>query len=98
MMNRILKLIGGAAIAAGLLSAQPAFAQDKKVALVIGNSDYKNVFSLKNPVNDAADIGDALKRVGFDVTALSNAPIADMRRTLKQFGDKAKLAEVAVVF
>lgn len=98
MMNRILQLVGGAAIAVGLLSAQPAFAQDKKVALVIGNSDYKNVFSLKNPVNDAADIGDALKRIGFDVTALSNAPVADMRRTLKAFGDKAKLAEVAVVF
>lgn len=98
MMNRILQLVGGAAIAAGLLTAQPAFAQDKKVALVIGNSDYKNVFSLKNPVNDAADVGEVLKRIGFNVTALSNAPVADMRRTLKQFGDKAKLAEVAVVF
>lgn len=97
-MNRILQFAGAAAIAAGLLSASPAFAQDKKVALVIGNSEYKNVFPLKNPVNDATDIGDALKRIGFQVTALSNAPVADMRRTLKAFGDKAKLAEVAVVF
>ena len=98
MMNRILQFAGAAAIAAGLLSAPPAFAQDKKVALVIGNAAYKNVVSLKNPVNDAADIGDALKRIGFDVTPLSNAPYADMRRSLKTFGDKAKLAEVAVVF
>jgi hypothetical protein len=97
-MNRILQFAGAAAIAAGLLSASPAFAQDKKVALVIGNAAYKNVVSLKNPVNDAADTGDALKRIGFDVITLSNAPVADMRRTLKQFGDKAKLAEVAVVF
>ncbi len=98
MMNRFLQFVGGAALAAGLLSAQTAFAQDKKVALVIGNSDYKNVFSLKNPVNDATDIGEALKRIGFDVTGLSNAPVADMRRALKQFGDKAKLSDVAVVF
>lgn len=96
MMNRILQLVGGAAIVCGLMTAQPAFAQ--KVALVIGNSEYKNVFSLKNPVNDAADTGEALKRMGFEVTALSNAPVADMRRTLKQFGEKAKLADVAVVF
>ncbi len=98
MISRMLQLAGSAAIAAGLLAAQPAFAQDRKVALVIGNSDYSNVTSLKNPVNDATDMGDALQRIGFQVTALSNAPVADMRRTLKQFGDKAKLAEVAVVF
>ena len=97
-MNRILRIAGSAALACGLLTAQPAFAQDKKVALVIGNSVYKNVFPLKNPVNDAADIGAALKRAGFDVTTLNNATIADMKRGLKQFGDKAKLSEVAVVF
>jgi hypothetical protein len=97
-MNRILQFAGAAAIAAGLFGASPALAQDKKVALVIGNAAYKNVVSLKNPVNDAADTGDALKRIGFDVTTLSDAPVADMRRTLKQFGDKARLAEVAVVF
>jgi len=98
MFNRILKFVGGVAIAAGMFGAQPVFAQDKKVALVIGNSDYKNVFSLKNPVNDAADVGEALKRIGFDVTTLSNAPVADMRRALKQFGGKAKLSDVAIVF
>lgn len=97
-MNRILQFAGAAAIAAGLLGASPAFAQDKKVALVIGNAAYKNVVSLKNPVNDAADTGEALKRIGFDVTTLSDAPVADMRRSLKAFGDKARLAEVAVVF
>ena len=97
-MNRILQFAGAAAIAAGLLGASPALAQDKKVALVIGNAAYANVVSLKNPVNDAADTGEALKRIGFVVTTLSDAPVADMRRSLKAFGDKARLAEVAVVF
>jgi hypothetical protein len=98
MMNLILKIAGSAALACGLLTAQPAFAQDKKVALVIGNSTYKNVFPLKNPVNDAADIGAALTHIGFNVTTLNNASVADMKRGLKQFGDKAKLSEVALVF
>ncbi|MFN3348323.1 caspase family protein [Pseudorhodoplanes sp.] len=98
MTNRILQFAGAAAVAAGLLTAQPAFAQDKKVALVIGNAIYQNVVPLKNPANDAADMGDALRRAGFNVTTLANARVADMRRRLKQFGDRARLAEVAVVF
>lgn len=98
MINRLLFRFACAALFAGMLSAQPAFAQDKRVALVIGNSDYKNVFPLKNPVNDAADVGTALKRIGFEVTTLTNAATADMKKALKQFGDKAKLSEVALVF
>jgi hypothetical protein len=35
------------------LFSQPALAE-KRVALVIGNSAYKNVARLNNPVNDAA--------------------------------------------
>jgi uncharacterized caspase-like protein len=98
MINRILFRFACAALFAGMLSAQSAFAQDQRVALVIGNSDYKNVFPLKNPVNDAADVGAALSRIGFKVTTLTNATTADMKRALKEFGAKAKLSEVAVVF
>ena len=41
------------------LSALDAKA-DKRVALVIGNGAYRNVPTLANPTNDAADIGAAL--------------------------------------
>jgi hypothetical protein len=34
---------------------------DKRVALVIGNGAYRNVPTLANPTNDAADVGAALK-------------------------------------
>ena len=37
-------------------------------ALVIGNSDYPDGDELKNPVNDATDLGAKLKGYGFDVT------------------------------
>ena len=41
-------------------------------ALVVGNSEYKTG-KLRNPVNDAAMIGKALKGLGFEVTQLKNA-------------------------
>lgn len=50
----------------GALMAQPAAAQ-KRVALVIGNSAYQHATALANPVNDANDMGAALKELGFEV-------------------------------
>ena len=45
-----------------------AFAQaEKRIALLIGNKDYKvGVGSLTNPLNDIRIVGDALKSVGFE--------------------------------
>ncbi|RKE67689.1 caspase family protein [Pseudorhodoplanes sinuspersici] len=85
-------------LAVTVLSLQSAFAQDKRVALVIGNADYRNIFKLKNPVNDATDIGAALSRMGFSVTMLNNATAEQMHDALAAFGGKAKQADYAVVF
>ena len=41
---------------------------DKRVALVIGNSDYKNVNPLTNFANDADAVTATLKNAGFDVS------------------------------
>lgn len=86
------------AILATVVVPPDAHAQDQRVALVIGNSDYKNVSSLKNPVNDAADMGAALSRMGFAVTGLSNATAQDTRKALSDFGEKVRQADIAVVF
>ena len=47
------------------LFSQPALA-DKRVALVIGNSAYRNVAKLSNPANDAAAVAAMFKSAGFD--------------------------------
>ena len=47
-------------------------ATEQRIALVIGNSAYKNA-PLRNPANDATDISRALKRLGFQVTVLRDA-------------------------
>jgi uncharacterized caspase-like protein len=39
----------------------------RRVALVIGNSAYRHTTALANPKNDAAAMGAALKKLGFDV-------------------------------
>src|ERR1700681_1358397 len=78
--------------------SQPAFA-DKRVALVIGNSAYKNVNRLKNPANDAAAIVAVFKAAGFDSVDLrQDLNVVEMRRALREFGNKARDADVAVIY
>ena len=77
--------------------ASPAFAS-QRVALVIGNAAYAHAPALANPLNDAADVGAALERLGFAVTRLDNAAQVALRRGLQQFALAASASEVAVVF
>jgi hypothetical protein len=64
-----------------------AFAE-KRVALVLGNSNYRNVAPLANPVNDSAKIASTLKDAGFDVVdSRRDLPAAETRRALRDFAD-----------
>jgi hypothetical protein len=55
---------------------------DKRVALVIGSSAYKNVAQLKNPVNDAAVVA-MFKKAGFDtVDSKLDLSVVEMRPCL----------------
>jgi len=65
---------------------------------VIGNSAYQNAPLLPNPVNDAADVSTALRRLGFTVNTVTNAKFDEMRRALIEFGRQARGAELAVIF
>jgi ABC-type sugar transport system substrate-binding protein len=50
--------------AALMMAAAPARAE-KRVALVVGNNDYKNVPKLQKAVNDARTMGDTLKQLSL---------------------------------
>ena len=81
-----------------LLAGQPALA-DKRVALVIGNSAYRNVAKLSNPANDAAAVAAMFKSAGFDtVESKLNLTVSELRKTLRDFGDKSRDADVAVIY
>ena len=68
---RFTALLATTAVVLALL-ATPAVAE-QRVALVIGNARYAHAPRLANPLNDAADIGASLARLGFAVTKLENA-------------------------
>ncbi len=75
-------------IAVALLAfAAPAQAE-KRVALVVGNNDYRNVPKLQKAVNDARTMGDTLKQLGFTVMVAENQTRAAFSQTLLAF-DKA---------
>jgi hypothetical protein len=69
-----------------------------RVALVIGNSAYRNVAQLANPANDARLILDALKQDGFTVTIADNLDRDGLVRALRAFGNDADAADWAVVY
>ncbi|MDA9448443.1 caspase family protein [Bradyrhizobium sp. CCBAU 21360] len=80
------------------LGCGPAHAE-KRVALVMGNSAYKSAPRLANPVNDASAVGGMLKKAGFDLVDIKlDLNAAEMRRALRDFGGKAREADVAVVY
>jgi len=98
-MNRRGFILGLGVVAALTgLAIPPALADGKRVALVIGNSTYRNVPTLPNPANDGADIAAALTRLGFAVTLVTNASFDQMRRGLIAFGRDAAGADMAAVF
>jgi uncharacterized caspase-like protein len=81
-----------AALALGLAGsflalAAPAHAE-KRVALVVGNNDYRYVPKLQKAVNDARTMGDTLKQLGFSVMVAENQNRQAFSETLLAF-DKA---------
>jgi hypothetical protein len=85
-------------IVAVCLLGEPALAE-KRVALVIGNSAYKNVAQLQNPTNDAEAIAGMFKKAGFDIVdSRLDLTVLEMRRALREFGNKARDADVAVIY
>lgn len=70
----------------------------KRLALVIGNSNYQNGGSLPNPVNDATAIASALQTVGFEVMKYENVTQREMKMAINAFGQKLHGYEVGVFY
>ncbi|MGL1891843.1 MAG: caspase family protein [Spirochaetaceae bacterium] len=77
-MNRIIMIL------TILLFATSIFSENK-YALVIGNSNYDDLGSLKNPTNDATDMAEALKKIGFIVNLIKDADLQKMEESVADF-------------
>ena len=80
-----------------LAIAAPAHAE-KRVALVIGNNDYKNVPKLQKAVNDARTMGDTLKQLGFTVMVAENQTRQAFSQSLLAFDKAVDKGDTAFFF
>jgi uncharacterized caspase-like protein len=80
-----------------MLLALPAHAE-KRVALVIGNNDYKNVPKLQKAVNDARAMGDTLKQLGFTVMVAENQNRQQFSQSLLAFDNAVGPGDTAFFF
>ena len=80
------------------LSLVSLFAQEeKRLALVIGNSEYTSG-KLNNAVNDANKVSAKLKTLGFDVMLYNNTSQKTMGDAINAFTDKASDYAVALFY
>lgn len=97
-MARVAKLAG--IVIASLVWAlicQPAVA-DKRVALVLGNSNYLRAPKLTNPENDAEDLAGVLRGLNFEVIFKTDVDRRGLDLALEEFERRAQGADTAMFF
>jgi TPR repeat protein len=92
--------LGVAALMIAACLPLPAHAE-KRVALVIGNSAYRNVTTLENPKNDAKLMAETLRSLGFilvDGAAQLDLDKPGIDRAVQKFGDLLQGADVGLFY
>jgi hypothetical protein len=91
-------IIGGA-ILSMVLAPDAAWAADRRVALIVGNSTYQTVPQLPNPSRDASAVAKMFKDAGFDsVDVQLNVGNLEFKRSIRKFEALADHADIAVVY
>jgi Caspase domain len=81
-----------------LLWTSTAWAE-RRVALVVGNSQYKNTnLALFNPKNDAEDVAASLRSLGFEVILRIDASRRDFDLAMTQFARVAAYSDTALFY
>jgi uncharacterized caspase-like protein len=95
MLRSLVLLLFGFSL---FIFADPARAE-KRVALVIGISNYQQVPRLANPSRDAEALGTLFKKAGFDIVDDGrDLGITDLRRVIREFAEKSRDADIAVIY
>ncbi|NOQ64441.1 MAG: hypothetical protein GQ582_08015 [Methyloprofundus sp.] len=85
----------------GIVSSPPLFKDElidkKRIALVIGNSDYK-IGYLKNPKNDAIDIAKALQNLDFSVILEVDATQEEMDSAILRFSKQLRAGDIGLFY
>jgi uncharacterized caspase-like protein len=81
-----------------LLSGTRSSLAEPRIALVIGNGTYSGIPALRNPVNDARAMDQALRGLGFEVIRLENASKDQIERGLTQLTQRLPPNAVSLMY
>ena len=81
-----------------LVPVATARAEERRVALVIGNANYEHVPSLRNPHNDAKAVADRLSALGFRVLLGTDLSRRQFQNALVRFGKELETADTSLFF
>ena len=88
-------VLGLAILLAGMSGGALA---ERRVALIVGNSAYSGVPALANPANDAGDMAERLRGLGFDVRSGTNLDVAGFDQAVREFARALDGADVALFY
>ncbi|MBZ9794849.1 caspase domain-containing protein [Mesorhizobium sp. ES1-4] len=71
---------------------------ERRVALVLGNSQYQHAAPLANPVRDAQAMAERLKNLGFDVISGFDLTKQQTQTTVARFAKEVRGADIALFF
>ena len=71
--------------------------KEKRVALVIGNSNYR-VSPLRNPANDAKVVSATLKNLDFEVISGIDLSAKEIKKQIQKFGEKIRNGGVGLFY
>lgn len=94
-------VLRNAVLTAAILLGSRAALAENRVALVIGESNYRAVVALPNPANDARAVGELLGNAGFEVQTASDLSQTEMREKVSDFAARVAAKgpdTVALVF
>ena len=87
------------ALIVSVASTVPSLAAGNRYALVVGNAKYPDADApLREPINDARDVADELKRDGFQVDIGENLKSDAMHRAFDRLYARIKPGDVVLLF
>jgi hypothetical protein len=97
-MSRLVLSALGLTLVLLLIGTDPSYAE-RRVALVIGNSNYQNAPALPDPRRDAQAMAAMFHKAGFDVVSVqTDVGNLQFKQAIAQFADEAGHSDIAVVY
>ena len=93
----LLTLLSALVMVSGSALAADAPKKETRVALIVGNSDYKSA-PLENPANDASDLANALEKKGFKVLVRENVGERGLKEAVDTFAKHLQKGGIGLFF